>query len=70
MEKIRFLLADDHPTFREGLSRLLNDEEDFECVAQAADGFEAVNLSKELKKKWPKDDGNVRAVCGLKLIAT
>ena len=49
MEKIRFLIADDHPTFREGLSRLLQDEEDLECVAQASDGVEAVKLAEELQ---------------------
>lgn len=43
------LIADDHPTFREGLSRLLGDEEDLECVAEAADGVEVVRLAKELR---------------------
>lgn len=48
MNKIKVLIADDHPAFREGLSRLLSAEEDLEVVAQAADGQETVSLAKEL----------------------
>jgi len=49
MDKIRLMIADDHPTFREGLSRLLEDEEDLECIAKPTDGVEAVRLAKELR---------------------
>ena len=49
MEIIRVLVADDHPAFREGLCRLLEDEEDLEVVARPADGEETVLLAKELK---------------------
>ena len=49
MEKIRLLIADDHPAFREGLALLLQGEEDLECVATSADGIEAVRLAKELQ---------------------
>ena len=47
-EKIKVLIADDHPTFRDGLSRLLEDEGDFECIGQASDGQEAVDMTKKL----------------------
>ena len=36
--KIRIVVADDHPIFRDGLCRLLALEPDFEVVAQAQDG--------------------------------
>ena len=32
MKKIRVLLADDHPAFREGLERLLWEQEDIEVI--------------------------------------
>jgi DNA-binding NarL/FixJ family response regulator len=48
VSKIRVLVADDHPTFREGLCRLLGTEEDIEIVGQAANGEEAVRLVIEL----------------------
>ncbi len=50
MEKIKVLVADDHPTFREGLCRLLQDEKDLEVVAASGDGESAIN---EAKKKLP-----------------
>ncbi len=46
--KIRVIIADDHPAFREGLCRLLGEGQELEVVGQAADGEEAVNLSKTL----------------------
>ncbi len=49
MEKIRVIIADNHPAFREGLCRLLSDEKEIEVVGQAGDGEEVVNLARELK---------------------
>ena len=49
MEKIRILVADDHPTFRDGLCRFIEEESDLEVVAKAMDGEETVRLAKELK---------------------
>jgi len=46
-EKIKVLVADDHAMFRDGLDRMLNNEEDIECVATAGDGEQAINLAKE-----------------------
>jgi len=49
MEKIRILIADDHALVREGTRQRLEREEDFEVVGEAADGEEAVKLTKQLK---------------------
>jgi two-component system, NarL family, nitrate/nitrite response regulator NarL len=46
--KIRILLADDHPLFREGVAHSLSAEPDFEVIAQAGSGEEAVELTNRL----------------------
>ncbi len=45
----RILLADDHAILREGLKALLQNQPDFEVVAEADDGRVAVALAKEHK---------------------
>lgn len=45
---IRIILADDHTIVRHGLNRLLQQEEDMEVIAQAADGHSTVELTREL----------------------
>src|SRR5918992_4580917 len=46
--KIRVLVADDHPMLREGLVAVLNTQQDFEVVGEAADGSEVVRLAERL----------------------
>ena len=48
-EKIRVLLADDHPLMTEGLSMIIGKWEEFEVVGVAADGDEVVDLCRRLK---------------------
>ena len=47
-ERVRVLIADDHPVFRDGLASLLATQPDVEVVGTAADGAEAVRRSAEL----------------------
>jgi two-component system, NarL family, response regulator LiaR len=49
MKKIRVIVADDHPAFKEGFCRLLADEKELEVIGQAGDGEKAVTLSKIIK---------------------
>jgi len=43
-KKIRVVIADDHTIFRDGLRRLLDSEDEFEVVGEAADGTEAIAM--------------------------
>src|ERR1044071_237152 len=62
--RIRIVVADDHPIFRDGLCKLLALEEDFEVVAQASDGREVLDVLQQhepdillLDLKMPGLDG-------------
>ena len=48
MEKIRIMLADDHPVARAGIRRFLNKATDIEVIAEAAEGNQVLELAKEL----------------------
>lgn len=47
MTKLRILLGDDHTLLRSGLRKILQEREDWEVVAEAGDGREAVRLASE-----------------------
>lgn len=49
MEKIRILIADDHPLVRSGIIKLLEPYKEFTIIGEAGDGQEAVELTKKLK---------------------
>jgi DNA-binding NarL/FixJ family response regulator len=47
-EHARLLIVDDHPVVRAGLRGMLSGQPDFEVVGEAANGAEAVDLTKRL----------------------
>lgn len=47
-ERLRIVVADDHPSVREALRALLTLESDLEVIAVARDGAEALRLAREL----------------------
>jgi len=49
MKEITLLVADDHPLFRQGVVDALSLEKDFQVVAQASNGEEAINQIRALK---------------------
>jgi DNA-binding NarL/FixJ family response regulator len=46
--RIRVMIADDHPLFRDGLRAMFESEPDIELVGEAATGQEAVTLARQL----------------------
>jgi len=49
MSRLRLLLADDHTVVRQGLRKVLEECPDWEVVAEAGDGREAVRQAEDLK---------------------
>jgi two-component system response regulator NreC len=49
MGRVRILLADDHTLVRQGLRKLLEECPDWEVIAEAGDGREAVRLAEQHK---------------------
>jgi len=49
MTSFRVLLVDDHQLFREGLANILNNQPDFQVVAEAGDGLEAQIKARKIK---------------------
>jgi len=46
---IRILLADDHNLFRQGLRRIIEEQDGMEVVGEAGSGLEAISLARELR---------------------
>ena len=64
-DRLRILLAEDHPYVRMQLKHLLAREADFEIVGAAADGREAVELAVRLKPDLLVTDLSMPGLNGL-----
>lgn len=69
---VRILIVDDHPLMRTGLAAVLEEDEAFQVVGQAANGCEAVEVYRRLRPdvvlmdiQMPQMDGvsATRAIC-------
>lgn len=69
MEKIRVLVADDHPLFQKGLCSLLKSVRAFDCVGVAKDGEEAVKLAQELQPDVVMVDVDMPKMTGIEAAA-
>jgi DNA-binding NarL/FixJ family response regulator len=65
MDKIRILIADDHPLFRDGLKVLLAASDDLELSAEAESGEAAVRLASEHKPDLILMDVNMPGINGI-----
>ena len=68
MASITILIADDHDVVRDGLRLILESEDDFEVVGEAANGAEAVRLCAELNPQVVLMDLRMPGMDGLTAI--
>ncbi|MBL4305752.1 response regulator [Vibrio fluvialis] len=65
MTKCRVMLVDDHPLMRRGINQLLSLEDEFEVVAEASNGTEAIALAHEVEPDMILLDLNMKGMSGL-----
>lgn len=70
MNKIRVLIADDHAMVRQGLTTIIELEEDMFVVAQASNGEEAINLARKERPDVILMDINMPGINGIQAIKT
>lgn len=66
--KITILIVDDHPIVRQGLSELINNEEDLFVCGQAEDAHQAMAMIKTLKPQIAIVDISLKETSGIDLI--
>jgi DNA-binding NarL/FixJ family response regulator len=66
---IRILIADDHPLYREGLTRVLNEMAGLSVVASVSNGVEAVSRGVEFKPDVVLMDVNMPKLGGIEATA-
>jgi len=66
--RVRVLVADDHPLFRDGMARAVRDRPSLELVGEASDGREALELSRELSPDVLLLDARMPELDGLQVL--
>lgn len=69
-EKIKILIADDHPIFRQGLKGILSAEQDLEVVGETADGNQAIDFSRSLNPDVLVIDAHLPGKDGIEVART
>jgi DNA-binding NarL/FixJ family response regulator len=69
MEKIRLILADDHPLIREGFRSLLGRNKSFEIVSEVENGRELVESAKQLSPDIVLADISMPHINGIEAMA-
>jgi DNA-binding NarL/FixJ family response regulator len=66
-QKIRILVVDDHPLFRQGVRYALEAEPDIEVVGEAADGEQALEMAERLMPDVVLSDVNIPGPDGVEI---
>jgi len=67
MNKIGVMIVDDHPLFRQGLRRVLEEEKDIEVISEIDDGEEALRMARELTPDVVLMDINLPSMNGMQV---
>lgn len=67
MAKLRVILVDDHPLFRQGLRRVLEGEPDIEVLSEIEEGNTALEVIQQLKPDVVITDINLPGMNGLQI---
>ena len=70
MTTIKLLIVDDHPVFRQGLRDVFESDSQIEVVGEAADGEEALAMTKEIQPDVVLMDINLPTSSGLQITRT
>src|SRR5690348_14194791 len=69
MERVRVIIADDHPLFRDGTARAISAWPELEVVGQAADGRQALELIRQTRPDVALVDLRLPGVDGMAIVA-